>query len=118
MPARDHRGRLLGRLPSVARTAQQVERHAAAWDASNARALAAEGPLWVVPGDSAVVNRHLRRLAAERGLLVADLEATTGCPHPGEYADGHHPDDRGYRRWAEAVTRALDLSPPAEEPLP
>lgn len=53
MPARDLLGRLLARLPSVARTARQVERYAEAWEASNARALAAEGPLWVVLGDSA-----------------------------------------------------------------
>lgn len=222
---RDTAGRLLSRLPAARRTAQQVVAHAAAWEASNARALAAAGPLWVVLGDSTAqgvgarehdggwvgqllprlpvagggppwrvvnlsrsgartadvvddqlpraaglgtvpdlltavvgandalhtplarwyadaerlavalaasparrrlvataprgvregkarrVNAHLRGLAARHDLLLADLWAVTGPPWRGQYADGWHPNEAGYRRWAEGVARGLGLAP-------
>lgn len=50
-PAR-RRG-LLARWPAAARSLDQVEGYAAEWERSNARAPAADGPLWVVLGDSA-----------------------------------------------------------------
>ena len=62
------------------------------------------------------VRDRVRRRAGERGLVAADLWRTTGRPYRGEYSDGWHPNDRGHRRWALAVTRALGLpDPPAAD---
>jgi acyl-CoA thioesterase-1 len=58
---------------------------------------------------TARVNEHLRRRAAERGLRVADVWAHTGPPYRGLYADGLHPNDAGYRQWADAVCEALGV---------
>lgn len=58
---------------------------------------------------TARVNAHLRARAGERGLLVADLWAHTGPPYRGLYADGFHPNDAGYRQWADAVCEALGV---------
>jgi lysophospholipase L1-like esterase len=58
---------------------------------------------------TARVNEHLRHRAAERGLRVADLWAHTGPPYRGLYADGFHPNDAGYRQWADAVCEALGV---------
>ena len=44
---------LLRRMPSVRRSYEQVAAYALAWDAANAAAATAAGPLWVVLGDSA-----------------------------------------------------------------
>lgn len=54
------------------------------------------------------VNTALRTRAAERGLRVADIWAYTGPPYKGLYADGFHPNDRGYLQWADAVWAAID----------
>jgi lysophospholipase L1-like esterase len=218
-PARRRR-RLVARLPAFRRSYAQVEAYAAQWERANAAALAAQGPLWVVLGDSAAqgvgasgydrgwvglvrerlaaadrrpwrglnlsrsgartrdvvdvqwpraqqlldgndaelltavvggndalgnrldrwlhdlddlcaalprqavvatvargvferktrrANEHLRRRAAEHGLRVADLWAHTGPPYHGRYADGFHPNDAGYRQWADAVGEAIGL---------
>ena len=56
-----------------------------------------------------VVNAAIRAGAAERGLRVADLWSHTGPPYKGLYFDGFHPNDAGYRQWADAVAHALDL---------
>ena len=53
------------------------------------------------------VNELVRRSAAEHGLRVADLWAHTGPPYRGLYADGFHPNDRGYLQWAEALWQAI-----------
>lgn len=224
MPAPAMLGRLLARLPAVARTADQVTAYAAAWEAASAQDRDRTGPLWVVLGDSAAqgvgasaydrgyvgqvrhrleereqvpwrvvnlacsgartadvvdvqlpklaredlrpdlvtaivggndavhtppaqwladterlvdalprglrlgtvvgtvargfreakvrpVNARIRELAAERGLLLADLWAATGPPWHGKHADGFHPTDRGYRDWADALAEALALPP-------
>jgi acyl-CoA thioesterase I len=224
MPAPAMLGRLLARLPAVARTADQVTAYAAAWEAASAQDRDRTGPLWVVLGDSAAqgvgasahdrgyvgqvrrrleaseqvpwrvvnlarsgartadvvdvqlpklvrddlrpdlvtaivggndavhtppgawladlerlvealprglrrgtvigtvargfregkvrpVNARIRELAAENGLLLADLWSTTGPPWRGKYADGFHPNDRGYREWADALATALALTP-------
>ena len=50
-----------------------------------------------------------RSCAVEHGLRVADLRAHTGPPYRGRYADGFHPDDRGYAQWADALSEALGL---------
>jgi lysophospholipase L1-like esterase len=55
------------------------------------------------------VNAVIRQRAAQRGLRVADLWGRTGPPYKGLYADGFHPNDAGYRQWADAVTEALSL---------
>lgn len=53
------------------------------------------------------VNEVIRSSAAEHGLLVADLWAHTGPPYRGLYADGFHPNDRGYAQWVSALEPAL-----------
>lgn len=58
---------------------------------------------------TARVNDHLRRRAGEHGLRVADLWGHTGPPYRGLYADGFHPNDAGYRQWADAVCQALGV---------
>ena len=55
------------------------------------------------------VNALLRARAAEHGLRVADLWAHTGPPYRGLYADGFHPNDRGYLQWADALSEAVGL---------
>ncbi len=52
-------------------------------------------------------NAHLQARAAEHGLRVADLWAHTGPPYRGLYADGFHPNDRGYAQWADALAEVL-----------
>jgi lysophospholipase L1-like esterase len=224
VPAPAMLGRLLARLPAVARTAEQIPAYAAAWEAASAQDRDRTGPLWVVLGDSAAhgvgapaydrgyvgqvrrrleerdrvpwrvvnlarsgartaevvdvqlpklareelrpdlvtaivggndavhtpsamwladverlvaalprglrlgtvvgtvargfregkvrpVNARVRELAAADGLLLADLWATTGPPWGGKYADGFHPNERGYREWADALYAALALTP-------
>ncbi|MCW2616602.1 MAG: Lipolytic enzyme precursor [Frankiales bacterium] len=56
------------------------------------------------------VNEVVRARAAEHGLRVADLWAHTGPPYRGLYADGFHPNDRGYQQWADALAEALGLT--------
>lgn len=48
--------RLLAGNRAVARTFEQMERYANQWRAANERALRADGPLWVVLGDSAALG--------------------------------------------------------------
>ncbi len=55
------------------------------------------------------VNDHIRAAAAARGLRVADLWRHTGPPYQGLYADGFHPNERGYAQWTAALAEALDL---------
>ena len=59
---------------------------------------------------TARVNEVIRACAGERGLRVADLWAHTGPPYRGLYADGFHPNDKGYLQWADALSEALDLT--------
>ena len=58
---------------------------------------------------TARVNAVLRAEAAARGLRLADLWTHTGPPYRGLYADGFHPNDAGYRQWADAVCVALGI---------
>ncbi|MEE8602848.1 SGNH/GDSL hydrolase family protein [Euzebya tangerina] len=45
--------------------------------------------------------------APQRGILVADLWATTGPPWQGKYAEDYfHPNDVGYGLWADAIVPA------------
>lgn len=59
---------------------------------------------------TARVNGVIRALADEHALRVADVWARTGPPYRGLYADGFHPNDKGYRQWADALAEALELS--------
>lgn len=61
-------------------------------------------------------NAVLRRLAAERGLVVVDLWAATGPPWRGKYADGLHPGPAGVTDWVRAFADALGL--PLEQDPP
>lgn len=49
----------------------------------------------------------IRSEAARHELRVADLWAATGPPYRGLFADGLHPNDLGYRRWAEVLGGAV-----------
>lgn len=49
----------------------------------------------------------IRGEAARRELRVADLWAATGPPYRGLFADGLHPNDLGYRRWADVLGPAV-----------
>lgn len=60
-----------------------------------------------------LVNARVREQAAAHGLRVADLWAFTGPPYKGLYADGFHPNDKGYLQWADALSAALGLAPRA-----
>ena len=61
---------------------------------------------------TARVNAVVRSCADEHGLRVADLWAHTGPPYRGLYADGFHPNDRGYVQWADALWQALSQDVP------
>jgi lysophospholipase L1-like esterase len=74
-----------------------------------AGAVVATCPRGVFERKARRVNAVLRARAAERGLRVADLWAHTGPPYRGLYADGFHPNDRGYLQWADALSEALGL---------
>ncbi len=78
-------------------------------DALPPGAVVATCPRGVFEGKARRVNAVLRARAAERGLRVADLWAHTGPPYRGLYADGFHPNDRGYLQWADALSVALGL---------
>lgn len=55
-------------------------------------------------------NALIRSEAPAAGLRVADLWAHTGPPWQGRFAeDMFHPNDLGYRDWADAVAAALGL---------
>ncbi|HVE63379.1 MAG TPA: GDSL-type esterase/lipase family protein [Mycobacteriales bacterium] len=56
------------------------------------------------------VNEVIRTRGPARGLLVADVWASTGPPWRGKYArDGLHPNEVGYAEWAGAFAEALGL---------
>ncbi len=60
------------------------------------------------PVRSRRVNSFIRRYAAVRGFFVADVWATTGPPWWGLVsADGFHPNEMGYARWASALMPAV-----------
>ena len=72
---------LVGRLPLFRRTGLQMRQYAADWDAANEAARTAEGPLWVVLGDSAAqgvgASTHLSGYV---GLVLQRLRAADGRP--------------------------------------
>ena len=78
-------------------------------------ALAADLPCFHLPHNEvkvAVANEIIRRVATERGLTVVPLHSTTKragfrsvLTHVAK--DLFHPNDRGYRSWAEAFLPAI-----------
>ncbi|MGI9016175.1 MAG: SGNH/GDSL hydrolase family protein [Euzebya sp.] len=57
---------------------------------------------------AAIANRIISEGAPQRGIDVADLWATTGPPWQGKYAeDFFHPNDIGYRHWADGIFPSL-----------
>jgi acyl-CoA thioesterase-1 len=82
-----------------------------------AHALVADLPCFHLPHNErkvAVANRILREVAEERALTVVPLHATTKRQGIRSIAsqfanDFFHPNDRGYRVWAEAFLPALSL---------
>ena len=80
---------------------------------------------YVLPGRRPVAegNRIIRRLAAERGLRVVDLHARThrqgGWGMTTQFAgDLFHPNDRGYKIWADAFWPAVAERATTLEQLP
>lgn len=61
---------------------------------------------------AAAANEGIRAAAAGHGLRLVDLWAGTGPPYQGKYADGFHPNARGYRDWTAAILRALEPPQP------
>ncbi len=60
------------------------------------------------------LNGHVRRLAAERGLRVAEVPDHLPTWRGRAAADGFHPNELGYQAWVDAFSVALDL--PVEGP--
>lgn len=54
-------------------------------------------------------NHHVRRLAEEGGLQVADVPGQLTSWRGRTAADGFHPNDRGYAAWVDAFAVALGL---------
>ncbi len=63
------------------------------------------------PAKAVAVDAVIRAEGAARHLRIAELANWTGPPYRGMYADGFHPNDRGYARWAGALAAALELPP-------
>lgn len=88
-------------VPGVGAVAEQTAPYAAWWRERNLEALATEGPLWAVLGDSmsqgigaSAVGRSLRR------ELVRRYETLLDAVPAGVAADRFHPDDAAYARLA------------------
>jgi lysophospholipase L1-like esterase len=89
-------------------------------------AIVADLPCFHLPPNErkvAVANQIVRRVAAEHGLTVAPLHATTKRQGLRSIAtqfanDMFHPNDRGYRVWAEAFLPALSADVAARFPQP
>jgi acyl-CoA thioesterase I len=74
-----------------------------------AGALLATLPQGLRPGLAAGVNQVIREEAVRQRLVLVDVWARTGPPWAGEFwIDHFHPNDRGYRDWADAFIEALD----------
>ena len=77
---------MVRRLPLFRRSFEQVELYRAAWELSNEAALVADGPLWLVLGDSAAqgvgASAHDR---AYVGLVLDRLRAH----HAASFPRGH-----------------------------
>lgn len=72
-----------------------------------ARAVVATTPRGVFERKTRQANAHLLAAAPAHDLVLADLWSKTGPPYRGLYADGFHPNDRGYLPWAEGVQEAV-----------
>ena len=85
------------------------------FEALPAHAIVADLPYFYLPHNErkvAVANRIVRRIAGEHGLTVVPLHATTRHQGLGgiltQFAiDMFHPNDHGYRVWADAFAPSL-----------
>ena len=71
------------------------------------RAVVATTPRGVYERKTRQANAHLVEVAPAHDLVVADLWSRTGPPYRGLYADGFHPNDKGYLPWADEVEQAV-----------
>jgi acyl-CoA thioesterase I len=71
------------------------------------KAVVATTPRGVRERKTRRANAHLLEVAPAHDLVVADLWSRTGPPYRGLYADGFHPNDKGYLPWAEGVEEAV-----------
>ncbi len=55
------------------------------------------------------LNTHIRRLATEHGMRVADVPTHLTTWRGRAAADGFHPNELGYQAWVDAFSAALDL---------
>jgi acyl-CoA thioesterase-1 len=71
------------------------------------KAVVATTPRGVFERKTRQANAHLLEVAAAHDLVVADLWSRTGPPYRGRYADGFHPNDKGYLPWADGIEQAV-----------
>lgn len=77
-----------------------------------AGAVVATLPQGIRQARAEALNELIRAEAPRRGLRVADVWARSGPPWRDSFSSDHfHPNDTGYRRWAEAFAVALGLDP-------
>jgi len=67
---------------------------------------------WPYDARACRANATIRAIAADRGLPVADIHSPTRALGLRDYlatfaADRFHPNERGHRLWADAITRAV-----------
>ncbi|MGN6521707.1 MAG: SGNH/GDSL hydrolase family protein [Actinomycetes bacterium] len=97
--------------PPLRRTYEQMNDYAARWDASNREALASEGPLWVVLGDSTGQGVGASRYDAGWVGQVRDALAAGAATRPGPRADaGGSTSDPELRTPLSSPPRVLNLS--------
>ena len=81
-------------------------------DALPAGAVVATLPQGIRQARAEALNELIRAEAPRRGLRVADVWARSGPPWRDSFSSDHfHPNDTGYRRWAEAFAVGLGLDP-------
>lgn len=74
------------------------------------RTLVADLPQGIRRDQAREVNEVLHREAAAHGLVLVKLHAHTGPPWRGKFsADQFHPNECGYRDWADAFSEALGV---------
>src|SRR5687767_11205093 len=81
--------------------------------------LLANLPQGLVPRRAVRVNALIAELVEEHDLVLVDLWNRTGPPWAGKFSSDHfHPNDIGYRAWADAFLEALGLECPIRDESP